>query len=250
MTADVIVTRDERIMQIRMHRPDKKNALTPGMFGAMAQALRDAEADGEVRVVLITGDENAFTAGADLREFLERPPLDPDSPVQQFLRALSVAAKPLVAAVTGPAVGVGTTMLLHCDLVVAGKGARFALPFVDLALVPEAASSLLLPRLIGHRRASEHFLLGEPFDAETALHYGLVNRVVADVDAVETARDLARRIAAKPPEAVRLTKRLLRGESADAVPLRMLEESRHFAAQLKSAEFADAVQRFFAKPPR
>jgi enoyl-CoA hydratase/carnithine racemase len=177
---------------------------------------------------------------------MNTPPLDPEGPVPRFLRAITTAEKVIVAGVCGPAVGVGTTMLLHCDLVVAGKSAHFILPFVDRALVPEAASSLLLPRLIGHRFACEHLLLCEPFDADAALRYGLVNRVVNDADVASTARDLARRVAAKPAQAVRLTKRLLTG-GAESVSDRMLEESRYFAAQLKSPEFAEAVANFFAR---
>lgn len=246
MSSNVRVAVDGPILEIRLHRPEKKNALTRAMFAAMAHALTRAEADPAIRAVIISGSPDAFTAGADLREFLEVPPLEPESPVHQFLRALSTAEKPLLAAVSGLAVGVGTTLLLHCDLVVAGRGARFSLPFVDLALVPEAASSLLLPLLVGHRLAFEHLVLCEPFDAETALRYGLANRVVDDADVEETARALARRVAEKPAEAVRLSKRLLlRG--SPSVSDRLIEEFRAFAAQLKSPEFAQAAVKFFAK---
>jgi enoyl-CoA hydratase/carnithine racemase len=242
--SNIRVSIDGPIMEIRMERPEKKNALTRAMFAAMAQALRQADADPAIRAVLICGGVDAFTAGADLREFLETPPLEPDSPVHGFLHALTTAQTPLIAAVSGLAVGVGTTLLLHCDLVVAGRSARFSLPFVDLALVPEAASSLLLPLLIGKRLAFEHLVLCEPFDAEAALRYGLANRVVDDAAVAETARELARRVAAKPAQAVRLTKRLLTG-GAPIVSERLGEEFHAFAAQLKSPEFAQAVANFF-----
>jgi enoyl-CoA hydratase/carnithine racemase len=195
---------------------------------------------------LITGSGGAFTAGNDLNDFLNSPdasiaPDNMDRPVLRFLRAIATAAKPVVAAVHGAAVGVGTTMLLHCDLVVAGRGARFQLPFTNLALVPEAASSLLLPRLLGMQRASEMLLLGEPIDAATAHQWGLVNRLV------DTARALARKLAAKAPEALRLTKALMRGHSSAGIAARMAEEGAAFASQLKSAELKEAVAAFFEK---
>ena len=246
MSTNIRVAAVGPIMEIRMDRPEKKNALDGPMFGAMARALVRAEADPAIRAVLICGGTDWFTAGADLHEFVENPPLDPESPVHQFLRALATAEKPLLAAVSGLAVGIGTTLLLHCDLVVAGRTAQFALPFVDLALVPEAASTLLLPLLVGRRLAFEHLVLCEPFDAETALRYGLVNRVVADAEVGETARALAQRLAAKPAEAVRVTKRLLSGGS-QSVSDRIIEELRPFAVQLKSPEFAQAAAKFFAK---
>jgi len=247
MSSNISVSVDKPIMEITIERPEKKNALTSPMFAALAHALTDAEKDPGIAAVLILGSQDTFTAGADLNDFLNTPPLDPEGPVPCFLRAITTAEKIIIAGVSGPAVGVGTTMLLHCDLVVAGRSARFVLPFVDRALVPEAASSLLLPRLIGHRLACEHLLLGEPFDADAALRYGLVNRVVSDAEVASTARDLARRVAAKPAQAVRLTKRLLT-RGAESVADRMLEENRYFAAQLKSPEFAEAVASFFANP--
>jgi enoyl-CoA hydratase/carnithine racemase len=246
MSSNIAVSVDKPIMEIKIERPDKKNALTSAMFAALARALTDAEKDPGIAAVLILGSHDTFTAGADLNDFMSTPPLDPEDPAHRFLRALATAEKVIIAGVSGPAVGVGTTMLLHCDLAVAGRSASFVLPFVDRALVPEAASSLLLPRLIGHRLACEHLLLCEPFDADAALRYGLVNRVVDDAAVASTARDLARRIAAKPAQAIRITKRLMKA-SADSVADRMQEEGRYFAAQLKSPEFAQAVANFFAK---
>jgi enoyl-CoA hydratase/carnithine racemase len=238
--------RDDGILEIRLSRPDKKNALTVAMYAAMAEALVAAESDPAIRVVLFTAVGDAFCAGNDLNDFIAKPPSGADSPVFQFLRALSEATKVVIAAVQGAAVGIGTTMLLHCDLVVAGKGARLSVPFVNLGLVPEAASSLLLPRLIGHQRAAALFLLGESFDAATAHAYGLVNRVVEDADIQETARGLARQIATKAPGAVRLIKKLMKSEST-TVPERMLEEAHDFGAQLASAELREAVAAFFQK---
>jgi enoyl-CoA hydratase/carnithine racemase len=240
--------RDEGILEIRLNRPDKKNALTVAMYAAMADALVAAEPDPAIRVVLFTAAGDAYCAGNDLNDFIAKPPSGPDSPVFRFLRALSEATKVIVAAVQGPAVGIGTTMLLHCDLVVAGQGAKLSVPFVNLGLVPEAASSLLLPRLIGHQRAAELFLLGESFDAAMAHAYGLVNRVVEDAEIQAVARGLARQIAAKAPGAVRLIKKLMKSKSA-TVPERMVEEAHDFGAQLASAELREAVAAFFQKRP-
>jgi len=248
MAEAVEFLRDDGILEIRLNRPDKKNALTVAMYAAMADALVAAEPDPAIRVVLFTAVGDAYCAGNDLNDFIAKPPSGADSPVFRFLRALSEATKVVVAAVQGPAVGIGTTMLLHCDLVVAGKSAKLSVPFVNLGLVPEAASSLLLPRLIGHQRAAELFLLGESFDATTAHSYGLVNRVVEDADIQETARGLARQVAAKAPGAVRLIKKLMKGKSA-TVPERMVEEAHDFGAQLASAELREAVAAFFQKRP-
>lgn len=233
-------------MEIRLQRPEKRNAITAAMYAALADALARAADEAAIRAVLISGEGEAFTAGNDLRDFLARPPQAEDGPVFRFLRAVATAPKPLVAAVQGAAVGIGVTMLLHCDLVVAAANARFSLPFVNLGLVPEAASSLLLPRLVGHQRAAEMLLLGEAFDAEAARACGLVNRVVAEGDLIDAARTLAGALAARPPEAVRLAKALLKGDGA-AVAGRMAEENRHFRERLKSAELREAVAAFFEK---
>jgi enoyl-CoA hydratase/carnithine racemase len=252
MSDHILTSTADGVMEITIDRPDKKNALTVAMYAAFADALGHAATDPAIRAVLITGSGGAFTAGNDLKDFLNSPeasiaPDDMDRPVLRFLRAISTAPKPVVAAVQGVAVGVGTTMLLHCDMVVAGRGARFQLPFTNLGLVPEAASSLLLPRLIGMQRAAEMLLLGEPVDAATAFQWGLVNRLVDDAEVLETARGLARKLAAQAPEAVRLTKALMRGDSRDTIAARMAEEGTAFAAQLKSAELKEAVAAFFEK---
>ena len=197
------------------------------------RAFEAAEGDPAVRVVLIHGQPGGFTAGNDLADFLDNPPLseDPPAPVFRFLRAFSTLSKPFVAAVSGAAVGVGTTMLLHCDLVYAGASAKFQLPFVNLGLCPEAASSLLLPALVGHVRAAEMLLLGEPFDAEKALEVGLVNAVLPDASVLDHALTQARELATQPSAAVRRTEQLMKRAQGALVGQTMLEEGRHFRAR-------------------
>ena len=248
MADEILISSKGPVTELRFNRPAKKNAITAAMYAALAEGLEAAAADDRVRVVTILANGGIFTAGNDLNDFVAAPPLDMDQPVFRFLRAVSTFPKVLVAGVAGPAIGVGTTLLLHCDLVVAAPDASFSLPFVDLGLVPEAASSLLLPRLIGPQRAAKHLILGEPFDAETARAYGIVTHIVPD-DALETkVAALAARIAAKPPEAVRLTKRLIRSEGG-SVAARIAEEGRAFADRLQSAEAREAFQAFFEKRP-
>jgi enoyl-CoA hydratase/carnithine racemase len=233
------------VMLLRIHRPDRKNALTLSMYAALTAALESATADPEVRVVVLTGSGDSFTSGNDIADFLAAPPTDADSPVFQFLAALRQFEKPLIAAVTGIAVGIGVTLLLHCDLVYVRAGARMQLPFVNLGLCPEAASSLLLPRLIGYPRAAEWLLLGEPFSAEQALEWGLINEIGADADTtLERALVKAQRLAQQPAAAVRLTKRLLKRSEADAVRETMALEGRHFAERLNAPEAIAALQGF------
>ncbi|WP_298728209.1 enoyl-CoA hydratase [uncultured Ferrovibrio sp.] len=246
--SEILTTPADGILTITFNRPDKKNALTSAMYASLADALEKADTESDVRVILFTGNGGAFTAGNDLQDFLNNPPAGEETPVFRFLRAISTISKPMIAAVSGVAVGVGTTMLLHCDLVYAAENAKFSLPFVNLALVPEAASSLLLPRMIGHHRASELLLLGEPFTAATAKEYGIVNAVHAEDRLLDEAMQVARKIAAKPPTAVRLTKQLLRQSKGD-VAGQMAAEGVHFRAQLKSAEAREAMTAFFEKRP-
>jgi enoyl-CoA hydratase/carnithine racemase len=242
----VVAARDGAVLTITMSRPAKKNALTHAMYGAMADALGSAATDGSVRVILITGTGDAFTAGNDLGDFLNAPPAGAEAPVFRFLTALSTAEKPVVAAVNGLAVGIGTTMLLHCDLVYAARSAVFSAPFVNLALVPEAASSLLLPGRIGHAKAAELFLLGGRMDAKQAEASGLVTAVFDDGVLRTEAMDRARSLAAKAPSAVRATKMLMkRGE--EPIAERMRAEALQFAAQLKSAELREAIKAFTEK---
>jgi enoyl-CoA hydratase/carnithine racemase len=247
MSEHVRSSLDGGVLELTMDRPDKRNALTRPMYTAMAEALEAAAENPAVRAVLLCGSGDGFCAGNDLADFVSgAPPLAEDSPSRRFLRAISSHPKPIVAAVQGNAVGIGTTMLLHCDLVVLAEGARLVLPFVKLGVVPEAASSLLLPRLVGHQRAAELLLLGEPLDAATAREIGLANRVVAPAALMETARGLAAKLAAQAPTALRLTKALLKDGPAE-VAARMDEEGRLFAAQLQSDELKEAVAAFFEK---
>jgi enoyl-CoA hydratase/carnithine racemase len=198
-------------------------------------------------VVLIHGDPQVFTSGNDLADFMTPAPAGDDRPVLSFLRAISTAPQPIVAAVDGLAVGVGTTMLLHCELVYAGESARFRLPFVNLGLVPEAGSSLLLPANVGYQRAAELLLPGEPFSAVTAHEYGIVTKVVADGETVAAATQATTKLAAKPPAAVRLAKMLMMQATAEAVAKQILEESEHFDRQLRSPEAAEALAAFAEK---
>lgn len=242
MTNYILTEVQDGILRIQFNRPEKKNAITLAMYEAMTAVLSQGEADPQVRVVLFTGSDDCYTAGNDLKDFLESPPTGHDSPVFRFLKTLIAAEKPVMAAVQGVAVGIGTTMLLHCDLVYASTTARFQLPFVNLGLTPEAASSLLLPQLVGHRRAAELLMLGEMFDAETAYRLGLVNAVYSPEVLADAAWQVARRLAAKPPASVRLTKRLMKRTVLPAVQEAMDEEGRHFLARLRSEEAREAMQ--------
>ncbi|MBX3053800.1 MAG: enoyl-CoA hydratase [Caldilineaceae bacterium] len=237
----------DRILTIRLNRPAKKNALTLAMYAGITAALNRASADDEVRAVLITGSAECFTAGNDLMDFLNSPPTSPDSPVVQFLPTLRAFAKPLVAAVCGVAIGIGTTLLLHCDLAYAGTNARFHLPFVDLGLVPEAGSSLLLPQLLGQRKAAELLMLAEPFGAEQAVAMGFVNGVFEPEEVENVARSKALLLASKAPTALRETKRLMKAAQADLVASTMDAELAVFGAQLQGPEAAEALQAFFEK---
>jgi enoyl-CoA hydratase/carnithine racemase len=234
------------VLEITLNRPEKKNALTRAMYDGIVDGFRRAEADGAIRAILITGAGDTFTAGNDIGDFQTRASVDEPFHASPFLDALSTLSKPLVAAVNGQAIGVGTTMLAHADLVVAVRGARFVMPFTSLGLVPEAASSLLFPRLVGHQRASALLLLGEPFDAETAHAWGLVNQITGVDELLPTARALAARLAALPPEAVRQTKRLLKLGRPD-VAGRIEEELALFRERLRSPEAAEAFQAFREK---
>ena len=246
MSAQVIVTADAGVMEVRLNRPEKRNALTAAMYQALAGALQAAQADPGVRAVLLVGEGAGFCAGNDLNDFLAAGQLTPEHPVLVFLRTLASFDKPLIAAVHGQAVGIGVTMLLHCDLIVAARSAQFSLPFVQLGLVPEAGSSLLLPRLVGQQRAAELLFLGKPFDAETALRLGLINRVVGEAELAGEARALAAAVAAQPTESLRATRRLLRGDPAEILA-RIDAEARIFGAQLQSEEFRAAVRAVLAR---
>ena len=245
----VSVVLEEQVQIIRMQRPDKRNALNVEMYGAMAAALRKANGDPQVRVAVIAGGPDCFSAGNDILDFVGNPPSDDSHPVMQFLYALTGFEKPLVAAVNGLAVGIGTTLLLHCDLAYASEDARFHLPFVNLGLCPEAASSLLLPLRAGSHRAAEAILLGQPFDAATALAWGIVNRLTAPGKAEEAAMEAAMRIAQQPPAAIRAARQLLREPLRFPVQDALRREAGIFAERLSSPEAAEAFQAFMQRRP-
>ena len=249
MSEQVKIERRGAVCEVLLNRPEKRNALTLEMYRVLGTALEEAEADQAVRVVLLSGAGASFTAGNDLKDFLAGPSFsDPNHPTVRFVRSLPGFGKPLVCAVHGPTAGIGVTLLLHCDLVLAAeRSTRLMLPFVELGLVPEAASSLLLPRLLGPQRAAELVLLGEPLDARTAHGYGLVNRVVDDEGLMDEARAVAAALAAKPPEAMRRAKRLLRLDPHGEIGRRMDAEVAEFTACLAGEEFATAARAFFEK---
>lgn len=244
---DIVTTRDGAILRIAFDRPARRNAITAQMYDLMAAAIAAAEADKSVRVLLIHGHADAFTAGNDLEDFMRRPPTGEDTPVFRFLRVMSQATKPIVAAVNGPAIGIGTTMLLHCDLVVAGDNARFQLPFTSLGVVPEFASSYLLPLVCGYQRAAELLLLGEPFDAAKAHQCGIVTRVVPAAEAFDAAQQLAQRLAALPPKSLRVTKQLMKSAHAAAVQSQLQDEGAHFRAMLGEPAAREALAAFMEK---
>jgi enoyl-CoA hydratase/carnithine racemase len=235
------------VATIEIARPEKKNALTAAMYTAIADALTQAQGDTAVRAVLITGQPGIFTSGNDLEDFLQRPPQDDSAPVFRFMHALSGCEKPVVAAVTGAAIGVGTTMLPHCDLVYVSDEARFAMPFASLGLVPEFASSLLIPRLMGTVKAAEKLLLGDPFGASDALEWGLINAVLPAAEVLPHARRIAERFNTLPPGAVRESKKLLRTGTREAVLSAIAGEAAIFRERLRSPEAREAFQAFFDK---
>ena len=247
MTTDILTHTEDGVMTITLNRLERKNAITSAMYGAMADALEQAQQEPAVRVAVLQGHETVFCAGNDIGDFLNNPPAGQDSPVFRFLRAISVFPKPLVAAVCGPAVGVGTTMLFHCDLVYAGDNAAFSMPFVNLGLCPEAASSLLVPQMLGYHRAAEALLLGEPFMAEAALEVGLVNRVVPPMEANGVARSIARKLAAKPPSSLAETKRLMKKNTQQQMFAQMAEEGASFARMLGEPAAKEAFGAFMEK---
>lgn len=247
MTEDHVRVEDaDGVRTILMNRSAKKNAITASMYGAMADAFLQADADDATRAILFSGAAGVFTAGNDLRDFLEDPPRSADAPVRRFLEAVAFCGKPIVAAVPGLAVGVGTTILLHCDLVYAAPGARFMTPFANLGLVPEAGSSMILPAMLGQARAARLLMLGEGIDARTAHDWGLVSEVVDPPDLERRSREAALALAAKPARAVAATKRLMRPDRA-TLQAAMDREFEVFAAMLDSEEARAAFAAFLAK---
>lgn len=246
MSEQLLTSSAQGVCEMRFNRPEKRNAITYAMYEALDRGLREAQADEAVRVVLFGGEGAAFCAGNDLNDFLTGPGFSSEHPVMGFLHTLATFGKPLLAAVHGQAVGIGVTMLLHCDLVVAARTAQLSMPFVNLGLVPEAGSSLLLPRLVGQQRAAELLLLGKPLDAVTAHSLGLVNRLVEESALRSEARALALEVAQKPQGALLATRRLLRGEGEE-IRARIDAEARIFGAQLRTEEFRQAVRALLAR---
>ena len=236
-----------KVLTIEIARPEKKNALTQAMYTAMAEALEAANTDAGVRAVLITGQPGIFTSGNDIDDFMQRPPQGEDTSVARFMRALLDCDKPVVAAVTGAAVGIGTTLLLHCDLVYVSDEARLAMPFVSLGLVPEYASSLVLPALLGHVKAAEKLMLGEPFSGSDAVDCGIANAVLPAGEVVNHARRMAERFNALAPGAVADTKRLMRAPLRARIREVMAAEGALFGQRLRSPEAMEAFQAFFQK---
>lgn len=244
MSEFIEITCKDSIQVVRMKRPEKKNALTLDMYGAMADALEAGDKNPEVAVQLLAGGAD-FSSGNDLGDFLKLTSLF-GTPLERFLKVVSSTSKPLLAAVSGAAVGIGSTMLLHCDMVLSAPNTRFQFPFINLGLVPEAASTLLLPRLAGSAKAAELLMLGEPFNAETALQIGMINAIHEAEALEEAAWTLALKLAAKPRQAMAWTKALLKAEP-EAMKDRILREARMFEDCLKTAELKEAVAAFREK---
>jgi enoyl-CoA hydratase/carnithine racemase len=248
MSEHLLVEREQGLLTLRMHRPEKKNALTRAMYSGMAEVLVQADQDKSVRAVLITGDEGCFTSGNDVADFIQAPPSGLNSEVFQFMQALFEFSKPVVAAVNGPAVGIGTTMLLHCDLVYVSRDAKLKMPFVNLGLCPEYGSSLILPRLLGHARAAELLLLGQSFTGEQAAAWGIANQAMDSGEAtLARAREMALRFQQLAPAAVADSKRLMRAPDREQLRLVIEEEGALFGQRLRSPEAIEALTAFMQR---
>ena len=245
--SDIVTERSGNILSIQLNRPTKKNAMTSSMYITMAELLNAAAKDDEIRVVLWHGAGNSFSAGNDIEDFMKNPPGPGESPQAQLIHALINFEKPLVAAVQGAAIGGGTTMLAHCDFVYAGESAKFQLPFVNLALVPEFGSSYLLPLRFGYTHAAELILLGGPFDASRAAELGLVTRVVPDQSLLATATETARALAAKPAAAVQASKRLMKRPLREQLEQAAKLENEVFAERVRSDDAKQAFAAFFTR---
>jgi enoyl-CoA hydratase/carnithine racemase len=245
--SEILIDNAEGVMTLTINRVEKKNSFTQAMYGTCADALEQAATDPAVRTVVIQGHLTVFSAGNDIGDFLNGPTSTQESPVFRFLRCIAQFPKPLIAAVCGPAVGIGTTMLFHCDLVYAGDNAAFSMPFVNLGVCPEAASSFLVPQMMGYHRAAEALLLGEPFMAEAALEVGLVNRIVPPTEANTFAQAQARKLAAKPLSSLVETKRLMKkGQMAQVLSV-IAEEAESFGRMLREPASKEAFTAFMEK---
>lgn len=243
--AHILTVQDGGVLTISLNRVEKMNAITREMYASLSQALNEAAGDFGIRAAVITAEGDHFTAGNDISDFMNHPPTADDSEVAKFLGALLNFPKPLIAAVKGNAVGVGTTLLLHCDIVIADPNTKLVMPFVSLGLVPEAGSTYLFPQLVGHQRAAKIWFTGEPFSAQYAMEIGLVTEV--DARPLDRAGELARQIALQPPQAVINTKALMKARNHGAVEAVMRAEFEIFAAALQSEEAAEAFMAFMAK---
>ncbi|WP_413792406.1 MULTISPECIES: enoyl-CoA hydratase-related protein [unclassified Pseudomonas] len=242
MTETLLLDRAHGLLTVRLNRPDKKNALTRAMYSQLAQALAMADTDPQIRAVLLTGSSDCFTAGNDIIDFLEQPPNDLDNPVFQFMLSLLDCRKPVIAAVAGSAVGIGTTLLLHCDLVYVSRDARLRMPFVNLGLCPEFGSSLILPRLLGQARAAQLLLLGEGFSGEQAVAWGIATEALDSGEAaLAKAREVALRFESLPPDAVHISKQLMRAPDRELLRQVIEEEGKLFTQRLRSPEAVAAL---------
>ena len=243
--SEILRKQEGNILVLSFNRPAKMNALTRSMYAGLATGLNEAAGDFGIRAVILTSEDQHFTAGNDISDFMNNPPSSESSEVSQFLESLLNFPKPLIAAVKGNAVGVGTTMLLHCDVVVASPSAKFSMPFASLGLVPEAGSSFLFPQLVGYQRAARIFMTGESFDAPSAIEMGLVTSI--ENDPINEAMKIAQQIAEQPPQAIINTKALLKAKSHDAVAAVMKAEFEIFAMSLQSEEAMEAFMKFMSK---
>ena len=242
---EILTTQEGLVLTLSFNRPEKMNALTRSMYAGLSKSLNEAAGDFGIRAVVLTAEGDHFTAGNDIMDFMNNPPTSDDSEVAQFLAAILNFPKPLLAAVKGNAVGVGTTMLLHCDVVVAGLTANFSMPFASLGLVPEAGSSFLFPQLVGYQRAARIFMTGESFDADSAIEMGLVS--AKDADPLAHVMKIAQHIAEQPPQAIINTKALLKARNHDAVAAIMKAEFEIFSMSLQSEEAMEAFMKFMSK---
>ncbi|MCP1417380.1 enoyl-CoA hydratase/carnithine racemase [Pseudomonas laurylsulfativorans] len=248
MTDAIQVERERGLLTLRLNRPDKKNALTRAMYSHLAEALKQADADPEINAVLISGSAECFTAGNDIADFIQQPPTGLDSPVFRFMLNLLECRKPVIAAVAGAAVGIGTTMLLHCDLVYVSRDARLRMPFVNLGLCPEFGSSLILPRLLGQAKAAELLLLGEGFNGEQAAAWGIASEALGSgEEALARAREMALRFESLPPEAVRISKQLMKAPDRELLRKVIEEEGALFTQRLRSPEALAALTGFIKR---
>lgn len=248
MTDAILLERERGLLTLRLNRPDKKNALTRAMYSQLGEALQQADADPEINAILITGSAECFTAGNDIADFIQEPPSDLDSPVFRFMRSLLECRKPVIAGVAGAAVGIGTTLLLHCDLVYISADAKLRMPFVNLGLCPEFGSSLILPRLLGQAKAAELLLLGEAFTGEQAAAWGIATQALENGEAaLAKAREVALRFETLAPEAVRISKQLMKAPDQELLRKVVEEEGKLFTQRLRSPEAIAALTGFIKR---